>query len=438
MSPGSHTSHALRGPILVIGATADAASRLRAALVQAGAAELIDGDCLRLVQQVSGDAPQQVVCYLPRGIDELLLAMAPWQGQPPCAVSVISPAHEASAAQALVAAGVVALGDCLDAAPLVTLLHFAQARHEREAALRSELALARAQFDERKWVDRAKGLLMAARSIDEEAAFKLLRGAAMHANLRLAEVSRSVIDAARWAEAVNRAGQLRMLSQRLVALQAQRLVRVDVAKARAAQGQASQQVQHNLEHLAGLALQGEAAAALATACEAWQTLANALGAGARHKHQERPDRHALALAEPCAEALMLAADRLTDSLQSRGARGALGIVNLCGSQRMRAQRIVKDALLATLLPADDAPARAKRLQHTIDQFSQVQRQIEAAPLSSPDIRAALESAGEAWLVMLRALRAADPAALVHAGEPLLQHLERLTDSVEHSLQVLMS
>ena len=438
MSPGSHTSHALRGPILVIGATADAASRLRAALVQAGAAELIDGDCLRLVQQVSGDAPQQVVCYLPRGIDELLLAMAPWQGQPPCAVSVISPAHEASAAQALVAAGVVALGDCLDAAPLATLLQFAQARHEREAALRSELALARAQFDERKWVDRAKGLLMAARSIDEDAAFKLLRGAAMHANVRLAEVSRSVIDAARWAEAVNRAGQLRMLSQRLVALQAQRLVRVDVAKACAAQVQAGQQVQHNLEHLAGLALQGEAAAALATACEAWQTLASALGAGARQKQQERQDRHALALAEPCAEALMLAADRLTDSLQSRGARGALGIVNLCGSQRMRAQRIVKDALLATLLPADDAPARAKRLQHTIDQFSQVQRQIEAAPLTSPDIRAALEATGEAWLVMLRALRAADPAALVHAGEPLLQHLERLTDSVEHSLQVLMS
>ena len=432
MSPGSHTSHALTGPILVIGATADAAARLRAALVQAGAAELIAGDCLRLVQQVTSDAPQQVVCYLPRGIDELLLAMAPWQGQPPCAVSVISPAHDASAAQALVAAGVVALGDCLDAAPLATLLQFAQARHGREAALRSELALARAQFDERKWVDRAKGLLMAARSIDEDAAFKLLRGAAMHANLRLAEVSRSVIDAARWAEAVNRAGQLRMLSQRLMALQAQRLVRVDAAKARAAQVQASQQVQHNLEHLAGLALEGDAAAALKAACEAWETLAAALGVGARQ------DSHALALAEPCAEALMLAADRLTDGLQSRGARGALGIVNLCGSQRMRAQRIVKDALLATLLPADDAPGRAKRLQHTIDQFGQVQRQIEAAPLTSPDIRAALEATGEAWLVMLRALRAADPAALVHAGEPLLQHLERLTDSVEHSLQVLMS
>ena len=45
------------------------------------------------------------------------------------------------------------------------------------------------------------------------------------ANLKLAEVSRSVIDAARWAEAVNRAGQLRMLSQRLVALAAQRLAR---------------------------------------------------------------------------------------------------------------------------------------------------------------------------------------------------------------------
>jgi len=42
----------------------------------------------------------------------------------------------------------------------------------------------------------------------------------MHANLKLGDIARSVVDAAQWAEAINRSGQLRMLSQRLARLAA--------------------------------------------------------------------------------------------------------------------------------------------------------------------------------------------------------------------------
>ena len=76
------------------------------------------------------------------------------------------------------------------------------------------------RFAERKLVDRAKGILMRARQVSEDEAFRVLRAASMHSNQRVGQVSQHVIDAARFAEAVNRAGQLRMLSQRLVKLYA--------------------------------------------------------------------------------------------------------------------------------------------------------------------------------------------------------------------------
>jgi len=348
-------------------------------------------------------------------------------GAPPCPVSVIAPAPDAAALQELVDAGVAAWLPALDVDALRTLLSLAPARHRHEADLRQALAQARAQIDERKWVDRAKGLLMSARNIAEDDAFKLLRGAAMHANLKLAEVSRAVIDAARWAEAVNRAGQLRMLSQRVVALAAQRLARVEPARARSLQAQALQRARANIDHIGALGLAGDAAVAFAAVGEHWTALDTALAA--------RASSDTLAQADRRAEDLLQAADRLTDVLEAQGARRSLAIVNLCGSQRMRVQRLAKDALLSRLLP--DAE-RAERSRATMAEFEEVQRRIESAPLSSPEIRAAGAASQEGWLTLLRAWRVSDPAALVHASETLLQSLERLTDSCEHSLQVLMS
>lgn len=46
----------------------------------------------------------------------------------------------------------------------------------------------------------------------EDEAFALLRSAAMPAKLRQADSSRAVVQTLHWAEAINRAGQLRMLA----------------------------------------------------------------------------------------------------------------------------------------------------------------------------------------------------------------------------------
>lgn len=61
--------------------------------------------------------------------------------------------------------------------------------------LRTELDDTRQQLADRKVIDRAKGILMRERRIDEEQAYQLMRRTAMSENLRLAEVARSIITA---------------------------------------------------------------------------------------------------------------------------------------------------------------------------------------------------------------------------------------------------
>jgi response regulator NasT len=78
-----------------------------------------------------------------------------------------------------------------------TVLDTAVSRYHAFSKLRDELDRARAALDERKLIDRAKGILMKEKSMTEEAAYALLRKAAMNENRRLSEVAQSVVTAAR-------------------------------------------------------------------------------------------------------------------------------------------------------------------------------------------------------------------------------------------------
>jgi two-component system, response regulator / RNA-binding antiterminator len=76
------------------------------------------------------------------------------------------------------------------------VLDVAMARFEHEEKLRSELADARNQLEERKVIDRAKGLLMARQGLSEPAAYARLRKAAMDKGIKVAEVAQRLVDAA--------------------------------------------------------------------------------------------------------------------------------------------------------------------------------------------------------------------------------------------------
>jgi response regulator NasT len=77
------------------------------------------------------------------------------------------------------------------------VLDMAVSRFNAFNRLREELDRARAALDERKLVERAKGILMKERGLSEEAAHALLRKAAMNENRRLTEVAQSVVTASK-------------------------------------------------------------------------------------------------------------------------------------------------------------------------------------------------------------------------------------------------
>ncbi len=77
------------------------------------------------------------------------------------------------------------------------ILDMAVSRFAAFNKLREELDRARAALDERKLVERAKGILMKEKRLSEEAAYALLRKAAMNENRRISEVAQAVVTAAR-------------------------------------------------------------------------------------------------------------------------------------------------------------------------------------------------------------------------------------------------
>lgn len=78
-----------------------------------------------------------------------------------------------------------------------SILELAVSRFHAFNRIRDELEHAKQALEERKIVDRAKGILMKERSLSEEQAYALLRKAAMNENRRVVEVAQSVLTAAR-------------------------------------------------------------------------------------------------------------------------------------------------------------------------------------------------------------------------------------------------
>ena len=77
-----------------------------------------------------------------------------------------------------------------------TILDLTISRFNAFARLQGELDRAKSALEERKVIDRAKGILMKAKNLTEEQAYALLRKTAMNENKKIAEVAQSVITAA--------------------------------------------------------------------------------------------------------------------------------------------------------------------------------------------------------------------------------------------------
>lgn len=100
--------------------------------------------------------------------------------------------------EAAVEAGVGAyVVDGLRKERIRAILDTAVSRFHAFSKLRDELDRTRQALEDRKLVDRAKGILMKMRGLDEAGAYDLLRKAAMNENRRISEVAQSVVTASR-------------------------------------------------------------------------------------------------------------------------------------------------------------------------------------------------------------------------------------------------
>ena len=126
-------------------------------------------------------------------LEELTLASGPLER--PVAMFVSGAAGDLArdAIQAGVSAYVV---DGLAPERLKPVINTAIARFGMIRQMRQELAETRRALEERKVIDRAKGLLMKARGIDEDAAYALLRKTAMDQGRKVADIAEALVTAA--------------------------------------------------------------------------------------------------------------------------------------------------------------------------------------------------------------------------------------------------
>lgn len=85
--------------------------------------------------------------------------------------------------------------DCNDPDRLASLLDVAKARFEEEQRMKKELLHTKNALQERKSVEKAKGIIMKSKSLSEDQAYKAMRKLAMNHNKRMGEIAEQIISA---------------------------------------------------------------------------------------------------------------------------------------------------------------------------------------------------------------------------------------------------
>lgn len=126
-------------------------------------------------------------------MEELTLASGPLDRPVAMFVDRADQALSAAAIEAGVSAYVV---DGLQSQRVKPIMDAAIARFRMFQRMRTELAETKKALEERKVIDRAKGMLMRAKGIGEDEAYAMLRKAAMDQGKRVADVAQALVTAA--------------------------------------------------------------------------------------------------------------------------------------------------------------------------------------------------------------------------------------------------
>ena len=158
---------------------------------------MVLGDDAGIAKRIAELKPDLVLIDLASptrdALEELTLASGPLDRP----VAMFVDRSDSGMTRAAIEAGVSAyVVDGLRPERIKPVLDAAIARFHLFSRMRAELAATRAALEERKIIDRAKGLVMRAKGIGEDEAYALIRKAAMDQGKRISDVAQALVTAA--------------------------------------------------------------------------------------------------------------------------------------------------------------------------------------------------------------------------------------------------
>ncbi|WP_323765420.1 ANTAR domain-containing response regulator [Marinovum sp.] len=150
-----------------------------------------------LARQIQARQPDMVLIDIENPSRDMLEELALASGPQDRAVAMFVDRSAEGLSVAAIEAGVSAyVVDGLQPGRIKPVLDAAITRFRMFQRMRTELAETKRALEERKVIDRAKGMLMKARGVGEDEAYALLRKAAMDQGKRVADVAQALVTAA--------------------------------------------------------------------------------------------------------------------------------------------------------------------------------------------------------------------------------------------------
>ena len=178
-------------------------NRIRASIIEEGLRDAgydsvtIIADMTGLVRRIAEINPDVIVIDLENPNRDMLESMFQISRAVKRPIAMFVDKSDEASIEAAVDAGVSAyIVDGLKQERVRPILKMAISRFNAFSRLSRELEEARGELENRKLIDRAKGLLMRARGLSEKEAYVLMRRTAMGQNRKIVEIAQSLITAA--------------------------------------------------------------------------------------------------------------------------------------------------------------------------------------------------------------------------------------------------
>jgi response regulator NasT len=184
--------------ILVIDESQQRAVDICTGLIKAGhQVAAVLPSALELIERIDEIKPDIILIETESPSRDTLEHLAVMNQTMPRPVVMFSSDRDGETIRSAVKAGVAAyVVDGFDIGRLEPVVDVAIARFEEHQSLRQELANASRKLSERKTIEKAKGILMKSRGLDEDAAYAALRKLAMEKSQPLAQVASNVVEMA--------------------------------------------------------------------------------------------------------------------------------------------------------------------------------------------------------------------------------------------------